>query len=179
VLGVVNFKYKPNVNNSKVLQMKGISPVIATILLVGITVGVIIIVNIWFPGLIGSQTETIETSSESFTKCAATTLNIDSAKYYSTGTSRIVNVTITTSGSQNLKNVTITVAGAGGSTVSTKFYNQTGDDLVPGLNFATSINVTSNVSSLPPEIVTVAASCQQTFIITDTCKSGESCMRSG
>jgi archaellum component FlaF (FlaF/FlaG flagellin family) len=105
-------------------------------------------------------------------------MNIDSARYYTTGTSRIVNVTVTTSGSQSLKNVTITVAGAGGATVSPKFYNATGDDLVPGLTFATSMNVTSNVSSLPPDIVTVSASCQQTFIITDTCKTGEACMKS-
>jgi flagellin-like protein len=167
--------------------MKGISPVIATILLVGITVGVIIIVNIWFPGLIGSQTETIETSSESFTKCASTTMNIDSAKYYTAlaggvagpNASRMVNVTVTTSGTERLKNVTVTVSGAGGSAVSPKFYNATGDDLVPGVPFAVSMNVSANVTKLPPEIVTVSASCQQTFIITDTCKVGESCMKAG
>lgn len=171
----MKFKYKANENNFKVLGMKGISPVIATILLVGITVGVIIIVNIWFPSLIGSQTETIESSSQQFTRCASTTIDLVEVRYPASGSPKLINVTISTSGSQNLKNVTVSIAGGGASVTSIKYYNATGDDLVPGVSFSAAVNATN--TTLPPELVTVSATCQGAFVLSDSCSAGQTCMK--
>lgn len=157
-------------------EMKGISPVIATILLIAITVSVVVLVNIWFPGLIGSQQETIESSSTEFTSCASSHIEITEVRYPSSGSPRIVNVTIGSSGSENLKNITIVVVGGGASTATYKYYNASGDDLIPGLSFATTVNTTGG-ASLPPEIVTASGFCRTSYVVTDDCKAGESCMK--
>lgn len=154
--------------------MKGISAVIATIMLVAITVGIIILLNVWFPSLFSSQTETIEESSDVFAKCVTSTLDIEQVRY--TSGSRLVNVTATSTGSEVLKNVTISIVGSGLSTISYKLYNVSGDDLLPGTTFALSVN-TTNGATVPPELVTVSGFCQSKSIVTDTCKAGESCMK--
>lgn len=166
------FKY----NASQNIPMKGISPVIATILLIAITVSVVVLVNVWFPGLIGSQQETIESSSSDFTQCASSNLEVVQARYLASGSPSIINVTVGSSGSQNLKNVTIVVVGGGASTTSIKYYNQTNDDLVPGLSFAVSLNTTGG-ASLPPEIVTVSGFCGTSYVVSDDCRAGEACMK--
>lgn len=158
--------------------MKAISPMIAVVLLIAFTVAIGGLVSVWLSTLTSSQTGTIQVSAENLAKCASSTLAASEVRWASPGTSRIVNVTITSGGTENLKNITITVAGPGGSTNSPKFFNGTGDDLIPGLTYATSMNVTANVSLLPPELVSVTGICQGSFAVRGECKAGEKCMKS-
>ncbi len=158
--------------------MKAISPMIAVILLIAFVVAIGGLISVWFSTLTSSQTGTIETSADALAKCASSTLSVDEVRWASPGSSRIVNVTVVGGGTENLKNITITVAATGGSINSPKFFNGTGDDFIPGSLYSTSINITANVSSLPPEIVTVTGICQNTFSVRGECKAGQDCMKS-
>lgn len=151
--------------------MKGISPFIATILIIAITVGIGSILSVWLPSLITTQTQTVGASAESQAKCTSTTLKIDQAAYH-VGTN-LVNVTVeVATGSQNLQNLTITVEGAGITNTSGKGYTST--YFSPGDINVSSIPVSSSV--IPPDFVTATAICQGSVTIIATCKSTDSCM---
>lgn len=156
--------------------MKGISPLIASILLIAFTVAVGGLLSVWFSTLTSSQTQTVQSSSESLAKCSSTSLSINEVRYVASGSSRIVNVTLSSSGTQSTKNVTISITGGGGTTNSIKFFNATADDFLPGAIFATSINTTGG-ALVPPEIVSVSAMCQGQYAIASSCKSGDACMK--
>lgn len=156
--------------------MKGISPLIATILLIAFTVAVGGLLSVWFSSLTTSQTQTVQAGSDALANCATTSLSITDVRYVASGSSRIVNVTIASSGNQNLKNLTFVIAGGGAVTNSIKYYNSSGDDFTPGSIFATSIDTTGG-ASVPPELVSVSAICQGRLSKETTCKAGESCMK--
>ncbi len=155
--------------------MKGISPLIATILLIAFTVAVGGLLSVWFSTLTTSQTQTVQAGSDALASCATTSISIDSVRFVRNAASTWVNVTVASSGSQNLKNLTITVSGAGSVTRSVVFYNSSGDDFTPGSIFATSLSVPA--SSIPPELVSATARCQSTLSKEARCASGESCMK--
>ncbi len=156
--------------------MKAISPMIAVVLLIAFTVAVGGLLSVWFASLTTSQTSTISSGSEALAKCASSSLAISEVRYPSSGSPRLVNVTLTSSGSQNLKNITITVVGGGASTNSVVFFNASGDDMIPGTAFATSISTTGG-ASLPPELVSANAFCQTKYTLSGSCKAGEPCMK--
>ncbi len=158
--------------------MKAISPMIAVVLLIAFSVAIGGLVSVWFSTLTSTQTGIVQSGAENLAKCATSTLAVDEVRWLATGSSRTVNVTVSSGGLENLKNITITVTGPGGSTNSPKFFNGTGDDFIPGSTYATSINVTANVSALPPELVSVTGICQNSFAIRGECKAGEKCMKS-
>lgn len=158
--------------------MKAISPMIAVVLLIAFTVAIGGLVSVWFSNLTSSQTATVQSSAESLANCAASTLTVSEVRWGTTGTSRLVNVTVHSGGEENLKNVSITVVGLGGAISSPKFFNATGDDMTPGQFYATSMNVTSNVSGLPPELVSVTGVCKNSYSVRGECKSGDACMKS-
>jgi len=156
--------------------MKGISPFVAAILLIALTVAVGGLLAVWFSTLTSSQTQTVSASSEQLAKCASSSLTINEVRYSSTGASSLVNVTTSAGGSQYMKNITISISGGGATSNSIKYYNATGNDLPPGGVFAASVN-TSGGALVPPEIVSVSGICQGQYAISTSCKAGESCMK--
>lgn len=157
--------------------MKGISPFIAVVLLIAFTVAIGGILSVWFSTITTSQTATVQSSSDALAKCSSTAISISDVRYNTSAaaTPKMVNVTFSSSGNQNLKNVTITVTGGGSATVSRQYFNATGDDLLPGGVFATTVNTTA--ATIPPEQVIVNALCQSQYAISNVCKSGEPCMK--
>ena len=153
--------------------MKAISPMIAVVLLIAFTVAVGGLLSVWFTTITTSQTSTVQASGESLGKCAQNSLDIESVKYPSSLSPRIVNVTVASVGTQSVKNLTITVVSSGGTATSIKFFNATGDDMSAGTVFATTINA-SNIT-LPPELVKVNAFCQGRSIAAE-CAAGQDCM---
>jgi len=156
--------------------MKAISPMIAVVLLIAFTVAVGGLLSVWFSTLTSSQTQTVSSDSEAQVKCASNSLTVSEVRYPSSGSPRIVNVTLTSAGSQVMKNVTITVVGGGASTNSIKYFNASGDDMVPGTAFATSINTTGG-AVLPPDLVSVTSFCLNRYTVSGSCKSGDPCMK--
>lgn len=155
--------------------MKGISPLIATVLLIAFVVAVGGLLSVWLSSLTSSQTETVEAGGDALAKCATTNIIIEQVKYASSGTPPLVNITVSSIGSQVLKNLTMTVTGGGATTTSIKYFNATGSDFQPGSVFSASLN-TSGGALLPPELVTASALCQNVRSVSDDCNSGDSCM---
>ena len=152
---------------------KGISPLIATVLLIAFTIAIGGVLLIWFSSLTNTQTQTVGTSSEKLADCAASAITIREARYNSTpgsAASTFVNVTISlVAGTQNIANLTVFVTGKG-------ITNSTADNstITPGSTITIRANVSSN--AIPPEFVRASGICQSTVPIIAECKTGQACL---
>lgn len=95
--------------------MKGISPMIATVLLIAFTIAVGGILSVWLTGYTRTTTATVETQGENQTKCAGSYIKIDSATasriiYSNPSTQTVSNITFITSDgtSVNTTNTSLT-----------------------------------------------------------------------
>ena len=153
--------------------MKGISPLIAAVLLIAFTVAVGGIISLWLTSFSKTTTSAVQTSTEKQVKCASTVLEITSV---STSGNRIV---VTNLGPQN---VTLTSIVLSDGTVSNF---QISEELSAGSSY--SIN-TTNSSIISPTInftqhvglswVKVKGLCLGEVPIEGTCNSDESCWSS-
>ena len=153
--------------------MKGISPLIAAVLLIAFTVAVGGIISLWLTSFSKTTTSAVQTSTEKQVKCASTVLEITSV---STSDNRIV---VTNLGPQN---VTLTSIVLSDGTVSNF---QISEQLTAGSSY--SIN-TTNSSIISPTIdfstksglawVKVKGLCLGEVPIEGTCNSDESCWSS-
>ncbi len=154
-------------------KKRGLSALVTTVLLIGFSIAIGGIILVWFSNLTNTQTQTVGTSGEKLTDCAASAVTINSVKYNATspsGTWALVNVTISlAAGTQNVANFTAYVSAKG-------LTNSTTDTstIVPGQTITLRVNVTSD--SIPPELVRVAGLCKSAVPIIAECKAGQSCM---
>jgi flagellin-like protein len=146
--------------------MKGISPMIATILLVAFVVAVGGIISVWMTGLTRTTTAGSEARSSAVTKCAGANLQIISAKPSNNST------TITHYGSDvNIYPLVVTFSDG---TVNTTFTPKT----------AVSGGSTSTLNAIYPSGVTsvkVSAACEYGTVnvsVEATCTKGEDCWAS-
>lgn len=153
--------------------MKGLSPLIAIVLIVAFVVAIAGIISVWLSGLTTQQTETIGADSESFVKCASNTFTVSDVKYLRNASSSLVNVTAVSGGSMVMKNITVTIVGAGGTISSPTFYNGTGESLPAGGVFAASVDALG--INFPPQLVTVRGLCEGRVVI-GNCEEGRDCM---
>ncbi len=153
---------------------KGISPLVAVVLLIAITVAVGGILSIWLSGYTTRMTETVGSQTEAIEaqiKCAQSILE-PNVIYGNNWT--YVTVFYKT-GTEDLYNFTITVFG-GGKINTTIISDYTKDSpLTPGRSFAKNITVDSDM--IPPNRVVVTALCLGIPISAD-CRAGQSCMGS-
>ena len=157
------------------MGMKGVSPLIASIILIGFTVAVGGIIGMWLTTLSRTQTGIIENIAEKQAKCSSSTLVIKEAKYNLSST--LVNVTVThETGSEKLYNLTIEVSGGGKTSKSTTNFTNASDPFEPGQSYAVSVN-TANGATLPPEYVRARSFCQDVIGVVGECKSGQPCMK--
>ena len=136
--------------------MKGISPLIATILLIAFTIGVGGLISVFVTGLTKTSTGITSNSSEALTRCAGASVNVYS----------VTNSTVLYS-NPNTQSITgiIAVAGDGKSiTPSTT-------SLSPGASGVTSWSVGTNTS------VRVTALCQSIISVEGNCEVGEDCWK--
>jgi len=161
--------------------MKGISPMIATVLLIAFTIAIGGILSVWLSGYTKTATTTVETTTEAEIKCASSILFVKEAKY-STTSNWITAIVSYEGGSEDLYNFTITVAKGGyfnTTTIST--YTKT-SPLKAGQIFAqnmTSSDMSNIANLIPPDLVRVRAVCQDTVSKIGECKSGQACMKAG
>lgn len=154
--------------------MKGISPLIASVLLIGFTVAIAGIISIWLATLTKTQTSIVEELGEKQAKCAGSALAIKEAKYNLSST--YVNITLTyEAGTERLFNLTVEVSGGGATRQSTPAYNTSSDPFEPGESYAVAINAAG--IKIPPDYVRARAYCQGIIGVVGECKPGQPCMK--
>lgn len=143
--------------------MKGISPLIATVLLIAFTIGVGGLVSLFATSLTTTTTGITSNSSESLTKCAGAWLEVR----------RVTNSTIVFS---NPNRETVTAV----QVIFTNGNNQTATDqiLSPGETGALTLNgglISSSNVVTANTTVTVRGQCQATTLAEGVCKQGQAC----
>ena len=155
---------------------KGISPMIATVLLIAFTVAVGGILSMWLTSMTSTQTTTTGSAAEKQILCARSVLSIDEV-YYNYNGSNINNASITykyTYGTETLTGLNFFFIDS-----QRNAYNRSyGSTLIvnPGDSNTTSMNMTG-LTATELQQVRIQAACQSTYPVSTTCKSGQSCMK--
>ena len=150
--------------------MKGLSPLIAIVLLVGFTVAVAGIISVWITGTTRTQTEIIGEQADLQAKCVGSTLVVKEVRR----SGGQVNVTyVLETGTESLRNVTVEATALGNTTKSGPFFAINATALAPGESNSTSFNITPVG---PLEIVRIRGLCQDKLPIIGECKLGRPCM---
>lgn len=150
--------------------MKGLSPIIAIVLIIGFTVAVAAVVSIWLITLTKTQTSVIGEQTEKQVKCIGSSLIIKEVKYNSTATGTCsVNVTVAyETGTEILANMTVEISAKGTTVRSTS---------TASVSLGESKSFTNSSAICPPEYVRAIAICQETVPVVGECRSGEPCMK--
>ncbi len=150
------------------MNSKGISPMIAVVLLVAFTVAVGGILSLWLTGYATTTTESVETSTSNQTSCAGT--------YISVVTANDNAVILTNPGSNTIEDVTCITAN--GSIVG-DIGGGSEDDISSGGTLTTSYWNTTPVSDSTyvsgyGTSITCSGKCRN-IGVTGGCKSGQTC----
>jgi flagellin-like protein len=152
-----NAFYSRLTNNYKI-DMKGISAMIATVLLIAFTVAVGGILSVWFSSFTRTSTAQVENSSVDVTKCSST--YIDVTMVTSNG------IVITNRGTQTINTITCVLSNGTQVPAIGGF-----GSLSPGASNGTSWNRSSDAT-----VTKVDCSGKCLGIgVTGSCKSGEAC----
>jgi hypothetical protein len=157
--------------------MKAVSPFIATVLLIAFTIGVAGIVGTFIYRMVSTQSGETSSSSDKQVKCGSSVLEINEVKTDSDFSP--VNVTFTyINGNENLYNFTVYIIDTSTHSIySTSTlppsYTQS-SPLLPGRQTFWSIGTSGLSGGLFS--VRIQGLCQQNYIISATCESGDECM---
>ncbi len=150
---------------------KGISPMIAIVLLIAFTVAVGGILSLWLTTLTSTQTTTTGSAAEKQILCARSVLTIDEVRYNDAGDA--ANITYRyTYGTEALSDLNFFFIDESRNTYNRSF--ATLMTMGPGDSNTTSIVLTGMSGSL--QEVRLVAKCQSTYPVSSTCKSGQGCM---
>lgn len=149
--------------------MKGISPMIATVLLLAFTVAVGAILSVWFTSLTTTQTSNLENRTSGVIKCSGA-LVIDEVKVPTT-TGTVLNVTYLNYGQYSVSSINIEIVNASSVT------SEAGDTstLSPG---AMGIHAFNFTAGLPISRIRVRGICEGEPI-SDDCEPGDACWKTG
>lgn len=150
------------------MHMKGISPIIATVLLVGFAVAIAGIVSVWSTTLTTSQTKIITNQSKGQTVCTPAII-IDEVNVPSSGSDKVVNVTFHNAGDQLMTSVYVDIRNSSAIN-ATKVSN-----LNAGETAFASIGGQSNTT----DFVRVRGLCAGSIVVSDECNPSERCWEKG
>jgi flagellin-like protein len=155
--------------------MKGISPIVAVVLLIAFVVAVGAIISVFFTGLITGIVRPITPQAEKAIRCGASVLSLDRVS----GSWQDVDVQISyITGTENLENLTITYIDTDGDLA-----NVSGPILlVPGeVRLVSNENMTALGLGTTGTLaeVRVTGYCMKTYPVLAICKSGEACWEIG
>ena len=157
---------------------KGISPVIAVVLLIGFTVAVGAVLINWLGSLSGSHMEKTSEIADKQLKCSRSVFNIERVKF-----GNVTNVTVSyTHGTENLYDFTITFIDNTADFHNVPVLNMTpqyndsaGQRFTPGMTAVWNID-TNSLRGTSLDSVHLSALCQKDYPISTECKSGQNCM---
>lgn len=151
--------------------MKGISPLIATVLLIAFTVAIGGIVSIFFTSFTKQTTGGVSSQGQNLVVCANSNPTIDKV-YYALNSGNTINATFSNPGSYNVTNITIYASMPNGSTFS---YGNALMYLNP-LATNSALIVNGSITGQQPLEVKVSGFCQGNQPVQGSCTSGQSCM---
>jgi flagellin-like protein len=166
------------------VERKGISPMIAIVLLIAFTVAVGGILSVWLTTLTSTQTTTTGSAAEKQILCARSVLKISEVTS-TLGSSDYSNVTVIYDyGTEDLYNFTITFVDSDRDSATTnnsltpQYNNSAGQHFSPGEMVVWQVTPAHGLdlggSSLYS--VRVRALCQGTYPVSSECNTGQSCM---
>jgi len=150
------------------MNMKGISTLIATVLLIGFVVAVAGIISMWSTSLTSTQTKEIGNQSKGQTVCARS-LVIDDVEVPAFGGNKYLNVTYHNVGDQSISGVYVDIRNASAIN-STRATN-----LGPGDIVFVSIGDQSNMT----DFVRVRGVCASSIVVSDECVPSDLCWKYG
>jgi flagellin-like protein len=146
--------------------MKGISPFIATVLIIAFTIGIGMLLGPWIYNLTQSQSQTIGKESENRLECNYAGLRIigDSIQCTFSGNPDFLNFTLENTGNIDLYNFTAEIKlngiiydyGVNNSITNTAFTQSS--PLRPGQERTVAVNITDNLASANPDYVRIFTS---------------------
>ena len=152
---------------------KGISPMIATVLLIAFTVAVGGILSVWLTTLTATQTGTTGTAAEKQILCARSVLEITEATYGASAAASNVTVTYRY-GTETLTNFTFYFIDS--TRASAKIATENQNTLNPGDRNVSRITATG-LSGSYLQSVRVTALCQTNYPVSGECKYEQACMK--
>jgi len=152
--------------------MKGISPMVAVVLLVAFTVAIGGVLSVFFTSLTTTQTQQVSNQSSSIVKCSSV-LVIDEVKVPSSAGNFSVNVTFSNVGQQNVTGINIEIFFNNGTVPLTI---GGGNILLPG---QANVNATAAAISNVVSQVRVRGICGGNQPVSDTCDSSKACWKTG
>jgi len=157
----------------KVSGLKGISPLVATVIVLAFTIAVAGIVGVFLTGFATTQTSAVGGGGQKLTQCAGSALKFETVKVFcrtGAGTSWL-NATVSyITGSKSLSNLSISFSGGG---FTQKISNFT--EFLPGDFYAWTINLSSYSVTCPVDSVRVAGTCLNETLISTDCNKGDPC----
>jgi flagellin-like protein len=172
------------------MSKKGISPLIAVVLLIAFTVAVGGIHSIWLTTLSTTQTEKTEERFNKETACSTAHLKVKEVVYGNSSSGDSANVTVHYDrGLENLYNFTISFIDddrksytVNRTSLTPQYSNTEGQRFTPGMIQTWNINITAYTNDLNTltaaklKSVYVNALCQTDYPVSGVCESGQSCM---
>jgi flagellin-like protein len=150
--------------------MKGISPLIAAVLLIAFTVAIGGIVSVFFTSFTKQTTGSVSSQGQQLITCSGSNPSVDRVSYPATGTAAM-NVSYSNPSSYNITNITIYTTLSNGTTFTTGGTSY----LNPGqANSTVLFNVSTSLGT--PSVVKVAGVCQAIQPVIGTCVAGYACM---
>lgn len=152
--------------------MKGLSPFIATILLIAFTVAVGGIISIFLTGFFKSSVSSVGTQGNILIACSGASPTVDLVKYPLSGTGN-VNATFSNPGSLLVTNVSVFVI-----MPNTSVFTTSAGNLTALASNASTTLVTPSGGVAPAEVrvVGVCVSSQGTQSVSGSCLAGNPCM---
>lgn len=148
--------------------MKGISSIIAAVLLIAFTVAVAGIVSVWSTTMTTSQTKTITNQSAGQTVCNPSIV-IDQVYVPSSGTSNFVNVTYHNAGSQSIASVHVEIRNS--SAINTTNAPSLGAGEIAFISIGGQSNTTN--------FIRVRGLCASSIVVSDECNPSDFCWKIG
>jgi flagellin-like protein len=150
--------------------MKGISPLIAAVLLIAFTVAIGGIVSVFFTSFTKQTTGSVSSSGQSLVGCGDSQPTVNLVRYPSSGNG-IMNVSFLNPGGDNITNVTIYTTMTNGLT----YVNGSTWYLNPGQASSTVLFTITSLGT--PSVVKVAGLCLGIQPVMGSCSSGQVCMQ--
>lgn len=148
--------------------MKGISPIVATVLLVAFAVAVAGIVSVWSTTLTTTQTKIIANQSKGQTVCTLA-ITIDEVLVPSFGSDKFLNVTYHNVGDQTITSVYVDIRNS--SAINTT--------KVSNLNAGDTAFISIGGQSNTTDFVRVRGLCASSIVVSDECSPSEYCWKKG
>lgn len=148
--------------------MKGISAIIATVLLVAFVVAIAGIVSVWSTTLTNTQTKTITNQSKGQAVCNPSII-IDQVYVPSSGSSNFINVTYHNAGTQSISAVHVEIRNS--SAINTTD--------APNLSAGETAYISIGGQSNTTNFIRVRGLCASSIVVSDECYPSDFCWKTG